>query len=372
MVSIQLAGTEANLEQSKDIKFTGQVKVIALTACEFYATLQQANIISPDGKKQNVYSDLGGSIRFALDQHDRIIEGSICGEKTDSEFQLNIKRGIISMLQSNDGSNYIETDLFGQCPTQVSRTTMSDKTIVTRQRNLNDCSYREIYAGGMFTSYINANAGVKTTHMLSSHYMSEQHFSLGTLKFAKVNENYSFLPFSSGSTNGVKSHVVTQINLIKTEHGKTPATLKNQVQVSIFYNVPINHQNKNMPKMKAKITEIIKMHSISNIIQPKTGGLFIELINLMRNAPKDDLLSLYGQTRTGLFGNNVDVAKRIYYDALFRTGTSESAEAILTLINQREIQLAFEIRLAYLSFNLVQSVTDNTIKAALVSIRTNT
>lgn len=91
---------------------------------------------------------------------------------------------------------------------------------------------------------------------------------------------------------------------------------------------------------------------------------------MMRNTKKDDLLSFYQSVKSGSLSTKAsdkDIARRIYFDALFRAGTGPSVETLTKLLQSKELNDK-EQKLMYLSLNLVQSMTKEALNAVTVSI----
>ena len=101
----------------------------------------------------------------------------------------------------------------------------------------------------------------------------------------------------------------------------------------------------------------------------KSAAHFTELIRLMRNTKKDDLLNFYQSVKSGSLSSKTtdkEVARRIYFDALFRAGTGPSVETLTKLLQSKELNDK-EQKLMYLSLNLVQSMTKEALNAVTVS-----
>lgn len=85
--------------------------------CTYVLRLDNTVIAGPDGKRNTQSTQLndlqlGRPVRFTL-LNDRL-EPHLCAESADSTFGLNVKRAIVSLLQSTEASS--ETDVFGTCP----------------------------------------------------------------------------------------------------------------------------------------------------------------------------------------------------------------------------------------------------------------
>ena len=363
VISVHLSGNDA---QETKLTVKSDAHVFAEDNCNFALQLQNLEIFGPDNKRNAPTEELHANrvVRFTLGGNDEL-GPEICTEADDTPFGLNIKRAIISLLQSADSKSY-ETDVFGTCPTSFSSTKSGDSTYVTKTRNLNACGFRETLSNGLITGVINENSDVKSTPLLNGDYTAEQQIKSGILERVQVSEEYSFVPFSSGDA-GAKAKVTTKLQLKSQGSGKASGDAAKVAtsRTLLFENSEVDTVRK-LPEntLKNALSKAIEQHTPH--IGSKAAGQYRELIRLLRYAKKDDLLVFFKNVNAGTVNPDADLSRRIYLDALFRTGTSASVQAITDLLKELKDN---EKRLAYLSFNLVKSVDKSTLPAINVSTR---
>jgi hypothetical protein len=112
-------------------------------------------VFGPDNKKTQLGTEFSKPVKFTLSNDELSTE--ICADADDTDFSLNVKRGIISLFQAVDTRN-TETDIFGTCPTTFSSFASGDATIVTKLRDLNSCGYRESLSHGLFIGIFNEDS----------------------------------------------------------------------------------------------------------------------------------------------------------------------------------------------------------------------
>lgn len=287
---------------------------------------------------------------------------------TDSEFSLNIKRSIISTLQSAD-TKQVETDIFGQCPTTFLRQTNGEQITITKLRNLNNCGHRESLATGIISGIVDENSHIKSTPLLNSDYNMEQRYKNGILINVQLSEDYQYLPYTNGDA-GARAKVTTKLHLKSQQPGDIPkqfAAIKTQSRTILFeQNVQQQQQQSttNLQIIKNSLKTAIQNYRIN--VGAKAASQFTELIRLIRLTKKDDLLALYQQVKAGtVSGDQRELARKIYFDALFRAGTGDTVQVIANLLKNE--MNAKEQRLAYLSLNLVKSLDENTLGSINVS-----
>lgn len=340
---------------------SGQAKVLGLSECQFGLVLENVHLLGPDNKKNKLIDTLPLSklVRFTL-SNDKL-EPEICADPSDTTFSLNIKRAIISLLQSNNAESH-ETDVFGTCATTFTVTAGNNgEKLITKSRDLNACSHRESLANGLVNGILNEKSGVKSTPLLNGDYNSEQRINKnGIIQASQVTEEYSLVPFSNGN-NGAKARVVTKL-VLNSQQGNAPRA---STTVSVPRSLVFENADKPIAGNKQIALTALKntVATYENNVGPKTASHFTELIRILRFVKQEDLLTLRPTHQ------NEVLARKVYLDALFRVGTADSVGAIATLLKTGKISDKTAIRLAYLSFSLATAVNKETLVTIQVSIK---
>lgn len=351
-ISVYLTGDDA---YETKLQFQGRVELYAEDQCRYALRLQNVQITGPDNKKGAQVADLSltKEVRFTLSNDE--LSSQICVENDDSEFGLNVKRAVISLLQSSD-SKSVETDVFGTCPTTFSSSKSDDTVYVSKVRNLNACGYRESLVTGLIAGVFDENSGIKSTPLLSGDYTSEQTIKNGILEKVNSTEEYIFVPYSTGVAS-VRAKVLTKLTLKSQNAGKIDQFKSGGLARTILFENPSAQTIKKQFEA-LKSTFLATIEQFHNNIGSKAANQFTEIIHHMRYYTKTDLLTFFKNIDTGTIHPKKELARSVYLDALFRTGTTDSVQAIADLIKEFNDK---EKRLAYLSFNLVSSID----KAAL-------
>jgi hypothetical protein len=166
VITVYVSGSK----QQTQLKVNGAAQLFAQGNCQYTLALNKLVVTSPDGKKlpQNEFNK---PVKFILSNDELVPE--ICADSTDSAFALNVKRGIISLLQSSESKSY-ETDVFGICPTNFIRSGDENNLLITKTRDLNACSHRETLSDGFIRGFFDESSGIKTTPILNGEYTLEQ------------------------------------------------------------------------------------------------------------------------------------------------------------------------------------------------------
>lgn len=354
VITVFISGSK---QQQTQVKLNGEVQVFASGNCQYTLKINKLSIESPDGKQLPNIGDLAKPIKFVLSQ-DGELTPEICADSTDTPFSLNVKRGIISLIQSAEGKTY-ETDVFGVCPTSTSSSGTGGDLVITKTRDLNNCAHREVLADGFIKGIFNEASGVKSMPLLNGEYQLEQKIEGGVLKSAQLNEQYRYLPFSTQNT-GARAKVFTKLTYVKNEAKAAPAPQKPKERGLLFENTYSvkggSYQSFDTAKKALDTTAAL----ISPNVQKTSAAQFSELVRLLRIQKKADLQKLYGSAK------NDPKTRKVFLDALFRAGSSDSVAAIAELL-KKELNEQ-EQRLAFLSFNLATVISRDTLSAVSVSI----
>lgn len=363
---MSLAGSDA---QETTLQIQGQAELIGISAdCQYSLRLQNVIVTGPDAIKTKLSDDpqlsqsLAKPIRFTLSADE--VHPEICAEPSESSFSLNLKRAVVSLIQSADGKPE-ETDVFGTCPTSFSVVKNGDGSqVVSKVRNLNRCSHRETLANSFASGVFNDRSGIKSTPLLNGDYAVEQQINKqGVIASAKLTEDYVFTPFSTVNS-GARARVVTTLTLKNQGAGAAPKLNAVTKPRSILFENPDIIPLNNYEKIAAGVKSTVDTYK--NNVGPQAASQFTELIRLLRHTEKSHILKLYSDVKSKVIHPNQVLARKIVLDALFRAGTANSVEALSSLLSN-EIKNVQELRLAYLSFNLANSVNSETLVTAAVS-----
>lgn len=339
----------------------GSFEVYAETDCNYAMKIVNLQVKGPDRTAIRTGVDLQAQkiVRFTFANDELTPE--ICAQADDTEFGLNVKRALISMLQSADSKSY-ETDVFGTCPTSFSKSQAGDTVTVIKTRDLNLCGHRETLSNGLITSVIDDNSGVKSTPLLNGDYISEQKFKNGILENVQLTEDYHYVPFSSGEA-GARVKVTTTVRKTKQTAGAVPKTAAGVPRTLLFE----NPKPQVIPKFGATIEKSLKatLETYKNYVGDNSAAKFSDLIRFMQHAKKDELAQLFSKVKAGTVDSNKELTRKVYLDALFRTGTSDSMDATVALMNELTDK---EKRIAYMSFNLVKNVNKESLPSIAVSV----
>uniref|UniRef100_A0A182QBN2 Vitellogenin domain-containing protein n=1 Tax=Anopheles farauti TaxID=69004 RepID=A0A182QBN2_9DIPT len=340
------------------LKVEGKVELYAGSNCQYTLKVVSLSSFAPDGKKTAFGAEITKPVQFTFSNDELLPE--ICTEVDDTDFSVNVKRGLISLFQSAQEKS-TETDVFGVCQTSFSSYPSGDATVVEKVRDLGNCAYRESLSNSFVTRIVNSKAGIKSTPLLQSSYTSQQTIQAGLLASVKLAEVYQYMPYLKEQA-GVTAKVTTKLSLTGNKAGAAPALAGSGEPRSIIFENPDQQPAGNLAVIKQELKSTLESYTNGNVGK-KTANLFVELIQLMRYSRKEDLLTLYNQVKAGSVHANKSLARKVYLDSLYRVGTGASVEAITQLYKNKELNDAQEQKLAFVSLNLVNSMTPDALKS---------
>lgn len=296
-----------------------------------------------------------------LNFHDGHIEDMVCAEADDTQVSLNIKRAVASLFQANIKKQY-ETDVFGVCPTDVTTRKEGGHFVIQKSKELNKCAHRESIKQDFMATSFNLHTDIKTSPILHSQYFSEQKLKNGILDQATITENYYYVPFSVGK-NGANAKVVTKLQYV----GNSKDAIQSAANTgkSLLFENPhqLTSDKSNVNVILNAVKETVK--TIGETVSDSTANKFLNLVRIMRASKRDDLLNVFNQVSAGTVGDK-DIAKKVFLDALFRSGTGDTVEVTIQLLKNKPLS-PLEEKLVYLGLAFVRHATPASLKAAAVS-----
>lgn len=109
-------------------------------------------------------------------------------------------------------------------------------------------------------------------------------------------------------------------------------------------------------------------HQYDSTLSEYSSRDYKNLIKILRDAQKTDLLQYYNEIKNGAVYKSKEIARKIFLDALFHCGTSNAVAVGVELLKHKELNKKEE-KLLFVSFGFVKHPTLVAVEAALVSIK---
>ncbi|XP_033921269.1 uncharacterized protein [Melopsittacus undulatus] len=232
------------------------------------------------------------SLREVLEQHPlhfSFHDGKVmklCPVRSEQTWALNIKRGILSVLQTSQASTAStvveEVDVLGICPTRYQR----KGSVFVKTRDLNLCSHR--YSG--FTSVQSVVLPHSEQKMLSSKLECIQSIKDGVLVEAKCTE-YNLLTLFSQKGSGAKTQTQSSLTLFQVE----TETLYRKVDSGDLYvtNMLYEREETEREVTGGEVTELVWKLCLAHSTSFETADLFMTLVFELRHLSLEALKALW-------------------------------------------------------------------------------
>ncbi|XP_011166991.1 apolipophorins [Solenopsis invicta] len=294
--------------------------------------------------------------KYALqfNYHDGHIDTEVCAEPGDSQTSLNIKRAVTSLFQSaiiqeSGSTTHHEVDVLGGCPTDFSFHKDGDSLVIQKERDLIRCSHRESIRYGPVSAVYDQKSEIQSAPLLSAHQRIEQRFKRGILNKATSVESYKLKPWSNGDVSA-KTVVQTTLTL-KGEKGDSP-NAPVSLPKSLIFEAPHPVTKSSADNIAAAVKAVSAEEH--NGVKHDAAEKFGKLVKVLRLSSKKDIISTYQKVKNGNGFDKV-LDKKIFLDALFRTGSGEAAEVAVDLLKSHELT-GVQALVFYASLTLVSHV----------------
>ncbi|BES98257.1 Domain of Unknown Function (DUF1081) [Nesidiocoris tenuis] len=342
---------------------SAKVEIVAGANCENVITLSNVQTSGPDGKKYSLDKTLGSApSKFGL-SGGKLEE--LCVDPSEPQSSVNIKRAAISLLQAaiskeSGSAEVTETDIFGICPTSLDSSKSGNTLTVRKLRNLNRCGLREgVDLLIPSTSYYNPS-DIQGSDMLSGELKVTQQFEGGALKSAEAQEVYEYNP-TAALEAGTKVTITTKLTLSGTAAKGLPDASKAIVPKSIRFDVPHEEPVKGT---SAEIAALLKKGIESRTVDSTDATIFSSLVKAVNAAPKDELLTVYNQAKSGAGFSDKETARKMLLDAIFSASSASRTETLAELIKSKEVP-ANELPMWYARIGAVKHVSRAALTATL-------
>ncbi|EMP37320.1 hypothetical protein UY3_05455 [Chelonia mydas] len=212
----------------------------------------------------------------------------ICPQQCEQAWVLNIKRGILSVLQTSPaaaGNGTVEEmDILGKCPTKYQR----KGPLVLKTKDLNLCSHR--YSGFISLQSIALPDMLSQQQILSSKLECAQSFKDGILAEAKCTESSLVTPFSRKGS-GAKTQTQSSLKLLQVE----AEMLYKTVDSSDLYvsNMLYEREENERPSTGEEVAELVRKLCLAHSMSFETADLFMSLVFELRSLSADTLIGLW-------------------------------------------------------------------------------
>uniref|UniRef100_A0A2H8TZF4 Apolipophorin n=1 Tax=Melanaphis sacchari TaxID=742174 RepID=A0A2H8TZF4_9HEMI len=351
-------------EGISEVSIKGRASIIGTQKCG--AILYVKNIVITQGSKAYSQADLqeleGYPVLFSYNNGK--VGQNICSMAQDSTVSLNLKRAIISSLQvssiQEDQKEFFETDVQGTCNTTYYPSTLSNSQFtIMKEKDLTQCTgHEKINLLGLSSaqSYPVYEDSPFSTAVQRSKIKIKDSALISVIN----EETFLYQPFGA-------IDVVTKIM----------ASMTMQLaKISTINPISLNRLTKSQSIMFEKPAAIIgsadadalvaatqlALTKLEPVVDIEGGNSFSNLIELLKVAKKDDILSAFQQIMSDSGESEyTQIAEGIFINALMAANSGESIEAVVELIENHKLSDSLTISW----FNNLANAKHPTIEAVV-------
>ncbi|XP_038618739.1 uncharacterized protein LOC119942156 [Tachyglossus aculeatus] len=318
--------------ESSSITLDCLVTVDIIGHCRMVLRLQDIHLKSSPASKEEPLKELE-SLRVTLGRfpllfafHDGKIP-MICPRRGEPRWVLNIKRGILSLLQSHPGTTVPETieevDVLGKCPTRYEQ----KGSWLLKTKNLAHCSHRHTEVTSLRSE---ALPGVAEP-VLASQVACSQSFQAAVLgETTCVESHVAALPFS-GKGSSVQTQIRSTLFLLRmgVEAASSTGDSGDLYATDLLY----EQEGWAMKAEPAEVTETVRKLCQTQTANFETSDLFMVLVFELRGLTTDALMGLWRSSSFKCRNNWQPLV-----DALPSCGTEACVALMKELISSREVE----------------------------------
>ncbi|XP_043349367.1 uncharacterized protein LOC119862732 isoform X3 [Dermochelys coriacea] len=284
---------QGSIYKRSGMSLESTVIIEALGKCHMVLKLQDVQIKTTLASREESLKEIG-SLREVLEQHPlqfsfhdgKILK--ICPQQYEQTWVLNIKRGILSVLQTSPaaagGGTVEEMDILGKCPTKYQR----KGPLILKTKDLNLCSHR--YSGFISLQSIALPDMLSQQQILSSKLECAQSFKDGILAEAKCTESSLVTPFSRKGS-GAKTQTQSSLKFLQVE----AEMLYKTVDSSDLYvsNMLYEREENERPSTGEEVAKLVRKLCLAHSMSFETADLFMTLVFELRSLSADTLIGLW-------------------------------------------------------------------------------
>ncbi|XP_060861024.1 apolipophorins isoform X2 [Metopolophium dirhodum] len=330
-------GTEEGISE---VSIKGKANIIGTQKCG--AILYVKHLEITQGSKTYGHADLreleGHPVMFSYNNGK--VGQNICSLEKDTAASMNLKRAIISSLQvssiQEDQKGFFETDIQGTCNTTYYPGTWSDSDLtITKEKDLTQCTGHDKINLMGFSS-AQSYPIYEDSPFSTAVQRSEIQIKDSTLVAVTNKETFIYQPFGPID---VETRIMVSMNLqlMKMTGVQTPSASRLSKSRSIMFEKPTGIIGSADADALVAATQSA-LTKLEPIVAMDGADSFAALVQLLKVAKKDDILSAFEQIMSGSSEyENTEVPESIFIDALMAANSGESIEAAVELIDSNKL-----------------------------------
>ncbi|XP_062611985.1 uncharacterized protein LOC134273791, partial [Saccostrea cucullata] len=333
------------------MKMTAKVQVEVLSKCDLALKVKSVQLHerNPESPENLILSTMSGEFSRQLEENslrfsfqDGRIE-SLCPAESEKTWVLNIKRGILSMIQNTMEDLQVdqkvrEADVTGTCDADYTVSENGWYTVtIKKHKNLLGCTERHGYQTALQGTPYRVPSEIQSMPVMKSSHSCQQEISKsGVLKGSSCTERHVFRPFSRNDKGAVTESKQT-LKYVSEKSGVSAArSVSRKTDMNFEHHYDVARNMKTRKDIERQLVNICAQ--TTEDVRPETPRLFSDLVYIMRAADSQTLKDVYSNVQSGsLCSNNNQKVRKFFMDAIPMAGTSASVAMLSKMINDNDV-----------------------------------
>ncbi|XP_062611984.1 uncharacterized protein LOC134273790, partial [Saccostrea cucullata] len=342
---------EGAFEGKSGMKMTAKVQVEVLSKCDLVLKVKSVQLHerNPDSPENLILSTMSGEFSRQLEENslrfsfqDGRIE-SLCPAESEKTWVLNIKRGILSMIQNTMEDLQVdqkvrEADVTGTCDADYTVSENGWYTVtIKKHKNLLGCTERHGYQTALQGTPYRVPSEIQSMPVMKSSHSCQQEISKsGVLKGSSCTEQHVFRPFSRNDKGAVTESKQT-LKYVSEKSGVSAArSVSRKTDMNFEHHYDVASNMKTRKDIERQLVNICAQ--TTEDVRQETPRLFSDLVYIMRAADSKTLKDVYSNVQSGsLCSNNNQKVRKFFMDAIPMAGTSASVAMLSKMINDNDV-----------------------------------
>merc|ERR1711970_294890 len=327
------------------MNWSAKVHVHYRTACEVVVEIREPKV------EQQESRDLAEKMtKYPMEaiSMDGIIT-KVCSDEREPQQIVNIKKGLLSIIQNslpsngtlNDGMELMETDIQGVCPTKYRVIRNAQGLIVEKSKDHTQCTQR---VGGLSQSPLSGLFVKSPPTILKSKSFCSQHVISGKIEKVECLDTNNVAVFTLAHTKliGVQKSVLIFKSMLKPNGARAVEQAK---ESDLIYKpfTPMTDARQNMV-LETKLRTLCDQIK-NNMISRDNGAHYLSLLYSMDRVEHEILSHTLQKIESGHFCSETKALKGLYMDALTSTYNPGAIKVLVSKILQKERVQQFTFRL---------------------------
>nr|XP_033819216.1 uncharacterized protein LOC117369188 isoform X2 [Geotrypetes seraphini] len=309
------------------------VNIEALGKCHLVLKLQDVQLKTTLASREELVKKME-TLKKTLERYllpFSFLDGNItkiCPSTYEEIWALNIKRGILSVLQSSlkatTQGTVEEVDVLGSCPTKY----LLKNSILKKTKDLNLCSHRSSSRSSLWS--VPLPDGAAQQHILESKLECIQSLKDKIPVQIACTETHLFTPFSKRG-NGAKTQTHSSLKLLKTE--ATASSYMKDIGEVYVSNLLYENEETVVKSQGEEVAETVRNLCLAQSMHFETADLFMKLVFDLRHLSADAMMDLW-QTSSFKCRDNWQPL----IDALPSCGTEACVSLMKEILLSKEVE----------------------------------